>query len=368
MRVGVLEILRGDRTGHWTNKIWSSLIRRQYASIMPQAICVWCRQLGHEVFYATYYGQEDPKQLLPNDLDVVFISSHTQASALAYALAKLYRQEKTLTVAGGPHSKSFPDDCLRFFDVVVRDCDKSLIADILGDQPRNQVVTSGQTLQSLPSVEERMPEIRASAFSRGSPHFSTTVPLLASVGCPYSCDFCIDWDNPYALLPVDALEADLQFIMKNFPTVFIAFHDPNLAVKFDQVVGVLERVPHLGRKRYFMESSLSTLRGSRLARLRDAGCFYIAPGVESWSAYSGKSGTGPSSSGRKKLHHVVEHFKLIGEHVPGVQANFVFGLDVDEGEEPVELTKEFMERCPFVWPTINIPTPFGGTPLYDRYL
>jgi len=46
----------------------------------------------------------------------------------------------------------------------------------------------------------------------------------------------------------------------------------------------------------------------------------------------------------------------------------MFGTDVDRGDEPVELTKEFMRRLPFVWPTINIPTPFGGTPLYDRCL
>jgi hypothetical protein len=34
----------------------------------------------------------------------------------------------------------------------------------------------------------------------------------------------------------------------------------------------------------------------------------------------------------------------------------------------VELTKEFMRRLPFVWPTINIRTPFGGTLLYERCL
>jgi hypothetical protein len=64
----------------------------------------------------------------------------------------------------------------------------------------------------------------------------------------------------------------------------------------------------------------------------------------------------------------VEHFKLIREYIPGMQANVLFGLDVDEGDEPVELTKEFMTRAPFVWPLICIPIPFGGTPLYDRYL
>jgi hypothetical protein len=52
----------------------------------------------------------------------------------------------------------------------------------------------------------------------------------------------------------------------------------------------------------------------------------------------------------------------------GLQANFMLGTDADRGDEPVELTKEFIRRLPFVWPTVNIPTPFGNTPLYDRYL
>jgi hypothetical protein len=32
------------------------------------------------------------------------------------------------------------------------------------------------------------------------------------------------------------------------------------------------------------------------------------------------------------------------------------------------MTKEFIRRVPYVWPTINIPTPYGATPLYDDYL
>ena len=44
------------------------------------------------------------------------------------------------------------------------------------------------------------------------------------------------------------------------------------------------------------------------------------------------------------------------------------GTEAEEGSESVELTKEFIRRLPEVWPTINIPTPFGGTPLYRRYV
>jgi len=116
-----------------------------------------------------------------------------------------------------------------------------------------------------------------------------------------------------------------------------------------------------------MESTLSLLRGPRLQRLKDSNCIYLAPGVEFWGGFSNKSGTG-KTSGLQKVDQVVKHFELIHEYVPGLGANFIFGLDEDEGDEPVELTKDFMTRTPFVWPYFNIPVPYGGTPFHEQYL
>jgi hypothetical protein len=130
MKIGVFDILV-DSPRTWINCAYRGLLQKQYASMVPQAVAVWCRQLRHEVTYATYYGQHDPKRLLPDDLHFVFLSAYTQSSALACALAKLYRKEGVLTVIGGPHTKSFPADYLRFFDWVVLECDKTLIHDLL---------------------------------------------------------------------------------------------------------------------------------------------------------------------------------------------------------------------------------------------
>jgi hypothetical protein len=116
-----------------------------------------------------------------------------------------------------------------------------------------------------------------------------------------------------------------------------------------------------------MESSLSVLRGPRMKRLKETNCLFIAPGIESWGNYSNKAGAG-ARVGREKLGIVVEHFRELRQYVPGLQANFLFGTDADEGDEPAQLTKEFIHDVPFVWPTVNIPTPFGNTPLYDRAL
>jgi len=115
-----------------------------------------------------------------------------------------------------------------------------------------------------------------------------------------------------------------------------------------------------------MECSLSILRNDRLARLKRTNCLYIAPGVESWFDYGNKSLT-QARQGSAKLEFVVERFRALHRFVPGLQANFLFGTDQDCGREPADLTIDFVRRLPFVWPNVNIPTPYGGTPLFDRY-
>lgn len=166
---------------------------------------------------------------------------------------------------------------------MVLECDKALIGELLkGAFERNSIVASGRPFRDLPSVEERMPEIAASAFANGKPVWTSVVPLLSSVGCPYACDFCVDWSNDYALLPLDRLGADLNFISSRWPRVMVAYHDPNFGVKLDQVSSVMEQVPHPVRNPHVMGSSLSVLKGPRLKRLEDTRCVYVAPGVESW--------------------------------------------------------------------------------------
>jgi hypothetical protein len=109
------------------------------------------------------------------------------------------------------------------------------------------------------------------------------------------------------------------------------------------------------------------LRGRRVSRLRDTNCGTLAPGIESWGDYSQKAGVG-HTTGATKVARLVEHFRELHEYVHYLQANFLFGLDSDAGDEPVALTKDFMTRTPFVWPVVNIPHPFGGTPLFEAQL
>ena len=366
-KVGILELLASKATTKQEH-ITNFLFKKQFISVTPQAISVWCRQMGHRVHYATYYGLGDPQKKLPTALDIIFVSAPTHLSPFAYALAKIYRKRGIRTVFGGPHAKSFPQDCLRYYDLVVLECDQALIRDILNDEfAPGSVISSPGAYEEPPTIEERLPEIKASAFIGGRPHWGSSLPMLASVGCPYNCDFCTDWNIRYRSLSTERLEADLRFAGQHLSSSLILFHDPNFGVRFDETMAVFERIPLPQRNQYIIQSSLKLLSPERLRRLRDTNCQVIGPGIESWNGYSNKAGLG-KTSGKEKLERVVSDLQDMYTYIPSLQANLILGLDVDSGEEPFALTREFLNQTPFVWPHINIPMAFGGTPLFDSFL
>jgi len=367
MKVGVLEILALP-SFTVTEHIFNRFVAKQFASLMPQAISVWCRQMGHQTFYATYYGVGDARKLLPSDLDIVFMACNTRTSSIAYALAKHYRRAGAQTVLGGAHAKAFPADCLRFFDLVVKECNQAVLADILaGYFKPGTYISSAKPVEDIPTVEERLPEIRTSIFfGKGKIKRLGIIPMLASTGCPYTCNFCVDWNNPYRLLSTDRLKVDLEYLAYHFPKVPLMFQDPNFAVKFDAVLEVMESIESKVRPAYATEISLKILNETRIQRLKNTNCFGLGPGTESWSDYSNKVGVG-KKTGLAKVNGVAEQFEALRGKIAYLQTGLIFGLDIDKGDEPVALTKEFMKKTPHVWPMLNIPIPFGGTPLHDHF-
>ncbi len=366
MHVGVIDLVSDAAPAAHTDRAYAHLFTKQLVSLMPQCVAVWCRELGHRVHYASYFGQTAPERLLPDDLDVLFVCCTTQASGLAYALARVYRQQGVQTALGGPHARSFPGDALRFFDFVVGHCDRSVLVDILDghvDPPAH--VSAASAPVELPGVSERIGEITSATFYAGRPTPLSTIPVAASQGCPYACDFCIDARSRYVARDPEALAEDLRFLSDRFPSVLVAFTDPNFGVRFDETLVAIESACGGRPLRYLMEASLSILKTHRLERLRRSGCVYVAPGIESWFDYRHKAGFG-SEEGAAKLDAVVEQFAELERGIGGVQANFILGADVDRGSAPFDLTRDFIRRRPDTFPTISIPTPYGGTPLFER--
>jgi hypothetical protein len=60
-----------------------------------------------------------------------------------------------------------------------------------------------------------------------------------------------------------------------------------------------------------------------------------------------------------KVRKVADQINMIQRYLPYVQTNFVMGLDNEEGPEPFELTKRFLDLSPGAFPAFSLLTSFG---------
>jgi hypothetical protein len=363
LRIGIIDIVaRGP-----SRSLFIRFMGPNLASIMPQVIGVWCRQEGHDVTLVCYTGG-DILRILPDNLDLVIIGAFTEAAQTAYALSNYYRSKGAVTVLGGPHARCYPQDAARYFDYVLGFVDRGVLCDVLADRtrhrPRGLCLSAERQPDSLPGLRERWEFIEPIL---AQVPFIKVAPILGSLGCPYTCAFCIDAAIPYQPLDFDILKADLRFLRTKFRWPIAAWHDPNFGVRFDDHLGAIEEAVPPGSVRFIAESSLSLLSEPRLKRLRHNGFRAILPGVESWYDLGNKARTG-GSRGAEKVRQVSDHVNTILRYIPYVQTNFVLGLDCDAGAEPFELTKQFLDRTPGAFPGYSLLTAFGqAAPLNLEY-
>ncbi len=338
------------------------------ASIMPQVLGVWCEAEGHEVTFVCYTGLENLLDELPEGVDLIFIGAFTEAAFLAYSLSNLFQSRGAITVLGGPHARCYPEDAQKYFDYVLGMTDKTVIREVLRDCSPHRPVglhrAAKQQPAALPGVRERWKFIEPTL--RKAPFFKL-VPMLGSLGCPYTCSFCIDSVVPYQPLDFEELSEDLRFLVKTLAHPRVGWHDPNFGVRFDDYLDAIDAAVPPGRMDFVAESSLSLLSEPHLKRLQRSGFKALLPGVESWYDLGGKSKTG-QLRGMDKVRQVSDHVNTILRYVPYVQANFVLGLDSDAGEEPFELTKRFVDLAPGAFPGYSLLSAFGrAAPLNLQY-
>lgn len=349
-------------------KLFARIMNANFASIMPQVIGVWCEEEGHNVTYVCYTGSENLFEELPQNADLVFIGAFTEAAQTAYALSNLLRSQGVVTVLGGPHARCYPEDAIKYFDYVVGFTDKNIIQEILCDctphLPEGFYITAKNQPLSLPGVRKRWKFIEPTL--KKAP-FLKIVPMLGSLGCPYTCSFCIDSTIAYQPLDFDIMKEDLKFLLTKFKRPVVGWHDPNFGIRFNDYMSAIEEAIPEDSIDFISESSLSVLTEPHIKRMKRNGFKVMLPGIESWYAMGNKSKTG-SSTGMDKVRLVSEQINMILRYMPYVQTNFVLGLDCDKGEEPFELTKQFVDFTPGAFPGYSLLSAFGrAAPINMEY-
>jgi hypothetical protein len=363
LRIGVLDLV----TKAPNRSLYARLMHANLASIMPQIISVWCEQEGHDVRLVCYTGLEDLIQELPADLDVLFIGAFTQSAQLAYALSSMFRRNGAVTVLGGPHARCYPEDATKYFDYVLGFTDRDVIREVLQDvsphRPVGVAIAASRQPTELPPLRERWKFVAPTLAKAPT---IKIVPMIGSLGCPYTCSFCIDSTVDYQPLSFEQLRDDLRFLLTKMKNPIVGWHDPNFGVRFNDYMEAVEQAVPKGAMRHIAESSLSLLSEPHLKRLRENNFQAILPGIESWYDLGNKSKT--RRTGMDKVQQVAEHVNMILRYIPYIQTNFVMGLDGDMGPEPFELTKKFIDLAPGAFPAYSLLSAFGrAAPLNLEY-
>src|SRR5437773_664360 len=173
--------------------MWARFMNANLASIMPTVIATWCEEEGHDVRFVCYTGFENLLEELPSDVDVLFVSAFSQAAQVSYAISNLFRQRGAVTVLGGPHARCYPEDARKYFDYVLGFTDRTIVSEMLRDcephRPYGVHLSAATQPVGLPTLRERW---KFTAATVAKAPTIKIVPMIGSLGCPYTCSFCID--------------------------------------------------------------------------------------------------------------------------------------------------------------------------------
>ena len=370
MNIGIIDIISFSK-----KNLYSKYTNPAFHSIMPQVIGVYLKRLGHKVWYYPYFGFKDLYKDLILDLDIVFISCYTMNAYLAYAISNLYKKMGVITVIGGPHARSFPDDCKQYFDYTIGKCDHTLIQDLLSGCTLEKLdgihLSNKEHPKQFPLLEERW-EFIQQVYTNYPRYIPKTISLISSTGCPNKCKFCIDSQVKYNQLSLLDMQQDLLFLKGHSEKYNVIWHDPNFGIKLNQSLDTIEDV-NADNLNLMCELNLGKLNESICKRLQKNNFIALGPGLESWRSYNNKS-LNESSKFKDcidKVNYMSELLNMVNRYIPMIQVNIIFGLDIDTDifeEEAFHATKLFMKQAPTVYANFQTFTIFGNSTPFGKDL
>ena len=303
---------------------------------------------------------------LPDDFDLVAISTFTAQVKDAYELADRYRACGAKVVMGGLHVTSLPQEALRHCDAVVVGEGEVTWPRVLADFERGQL----KRFYSAAGVEFDFSEAPMPRFELLDIDKYNRITVQTQRGCPWRCEFCassILLTPKYKVKPVAKVMAEIQRIKEFWPDPFIEFADDNTVVNKPHGKELMRALAKEG-VRWFTETDISVAEDEELlSMMHDAGCAQILIGLES-PVTTGLDGLeGRKNWKLQQLGRYERAIKTIQSHKITVNGCFILGLD-GQGPEIFELVPQFVRESGLYEVQITVQTAFPGTPLYQRLL
>lgn len=302
---------------------------------------------------------------LPDDYDLVAISSFSARIGDAYRLADRFRARGTPVVMGGLHVTALPDEARAHgatavvgegelsWPSVVEDFRRGRLRDLYRPPPG----------ESFDLARAPMPRFDLLDFSRYN-----RLPVQTSRGCPHRCDFCassILLTPRYTVKPVEKVLAEIRHIRERWNRPFIEFADDNSFVLKPHSRRLLAALRDEG-VHWFTEADVAVADDPELLdAMRESGCRQVLIGLESPEA-AGLDGVELRRNWKlRRLPDYEAAVRRIQSRGITVNGCFVLGLD-GHTPEIFDRIYEFVARTGLYEVQLTVMTAFPGTPLHRR--
>jgi radical SAM superfamily enzyme YgiQ (UPF0313 family) len=303
---------------------------------------------------------------VPEEFDVVAISSFSAQINEAYALADRYRSLGTKVILGGLHVSAVPDEARNHADAIVIGEGETVWPKIMAD-----LAESGEKLREVYDARNANFDLSHSPMPRFdllNPNRYNRLTVQTQRGCPFRCEFCaasIRISPTYKTKPVERVIAEIQEIKSLWKHPFIELADDNTFVNKThgkQLVRALARE----NVRWFTETDISVADDLELLdMMKDSGCAQVLIGLES-TTFSSLDGVEQRTNWKaRQVDRYMGAIQRIRDRGITVNGCFVLGLD-GSGVESFEDIWKFVLESRLYEVQITVQTAFPGTPLYDR--
>ncbi|MEO7298961.1 MAG: radical SAM protein, partial [Verrucomicrobiota bacterium] len=341
--------------------------RNKIIASMPSLGLLTLAGLTPGKFEVEYCEIADLKQMdsLPEDFNLVAISTFTAQLKEAYQVAAFYQSRKIPVVMGGIPVSSLADEAKQYCTSVVIGEGEPLWPQVLRDFENGNLKPFYRQSQhgSFDLRDAPMPR-----FDLLDPNKYNRITVQTSRGCPHKCDFCassILLTPRYKLKPVEKVIAEIHEIKKIWPRPFIEFADDNSFVNARHYKELLRELKK-EKLRWFTEADLNVANDDELLGLmRDSGCQQVLIGLESPRKISLD---GVELNGNWKARQQDKYKAAIAKiQSYGITVNgcFILGLDGDT-PQVFEEVHQFVQDSGLYEVQITFLTAFPGTPLYQR--
>ncbi|MBN1384136.1 MAG: B12-binding domain-containing radical SAM protein [Elusimicrobia bacterium] len=293
---------------------------------------------------------------LDEKCDLVGISCMTPNAPRTYYLSGEFRKRGKKVVLGGIHPTLLPDEALRYADSVVVGEVEGVWEQLLEDFQKGRLQKKYH--QPLPVLDRYIPMRYRKSVKR---KLFDVMPIMATRGCPYNCEFCCVSDifgKKMRHVPIANIVRNLE----EFRHKMYIFLDDNIIGEPNYAKELFKAIKPFKIK-WGGQASVSFVHDTELMKLAaDSGCMILFVGIES-----------VSESQLKRMPKSIKKIKLIDEAIRKIKdmgihlhTSFVFGFDGDTKAIFPE-TLEFLQRNKIGTASLNILTPYPGTRVYKQF-